>query len=379
MNIVNKEEEYRKAAKGAAGEEIVMEAIRQAVAVTGIPIKDFRNVIMEFPSLFGQQGVMTTEIDNILITPSRIMLVEIKNEDLDDNWAFPNAKTWKLKNGDKVPNPITQNQFHKAVFCAEFGVRREDVVTVECVTSMPLYHAGGFRHYLPNQYLADKDRILDLFTLLFSEEKSRPAVNRSDIIRDLSDLEAASDGKRTQHAENLRTFRHISEWTRTHEKHYTFALTDVGICPLCGGRLYFSDFPDVDHQRGNRRASKQYRIVCENSRKNDDPCGYEVRYAKGKSDRGFATAPHITINERMGWEMEEEHQHTILDEYANMKEQNRTLTKENEDLRWRVKSANDAYHAKEREARHLSIELEKAKTELGRFRPWFGRLFLRDA
>ena len=69
MNIVNKEEEYRKAAKGAAGEEIVMEAIRQAVAVTGIPIKDFRNVIMEFPSLFGQQGVMTTEIDNILITP----------------------------------------------------------------------------------------------------------------------------------------------------------------------------------------------------------------------------------------------------------------------------------------------------------------------
>ena len=95
----NEGDEYRKAAKGAAGEEIVMEAIRQAVAVTGIPIKDFRNVIMEFPSLFGQQGVMTTEIDNILITPSRIMLVEIKNEDLDDNWAFPHAKTWKLKNG----------------------------------------------------------------------------------------------------------------------------------------------------------------------------------------------------------------------------------------------------------------------------------------
>ena len=379
LNIENSGDKDRRTAKGTAGEDIVMEAIRQAATVTGVQIRYFRNIIMEFPSLFGQRGIMTTEIDNIIVTPSRVILVEVKNEDLNVEWAFPDAKTWRLKNGDEVSNPINQNQFHKTVFCAEFGIRREDVVTAECVTSVPLYHVGGFRHYLPNQYLAGSDRIPDLFTLLLYEESFHPPVNRSDLCRKLYDLEAASAAKRARHIDNLRSFKRTSEWTRTHEKHYTFSLTDVGICPLCGGRLYFSEIMDVDQQRGNRRASRQYRIICENSRRNDAPCRYEARYAKGKSGQGFAEVPRITICERAGWEMEEEHRHTILDEYAEMKGQLRTLTRENEEQKRSIESLRHWSNEKDNEARRLSQKLEEAKTELSHFRHCFGRWFRKDA
>lgn len=53
---------------------------------------DFRSIV-KYPSIFGYYGIMTTEIDHIVVTNGAIFVFETKNQEL---------KEWNLKEPEGV-------------------------------------------------------------------------------------------------------------------------------------------------------------------------------------------------------------------------------------------------------------------------------------
>ena len=68
--------------KGQEGERIARDIIQKVVDCYKGEINVYNNIILELPSVFGVSGngIITTEIDHLIITPYLIVLIETKNE-----------------------------------------------------------------------------------------------------------------------------------------------------------------------------------------------------------------------------------------------------------------------------------------------------------
>lgn len=295
--------------KGELGEKHVYSAIIEAAKISNTDVRVYNNVILEFPSMYGRLGMLTTEIDHVVITPCFIVLIETKN----DYYKINNYEdyNWQLLNDTETSNPIMQNQLHKSIFCSVFDVLREKVLTVECLLKC---NNCRTKTQFPNDFVLGSDNIRDGFVLLLATKGSE--LERDSLCNKLKDIELSSNSKREAHIENIKNAEKIERWTRTHEGHYNFKRTDIAICPACGGRLFFRGYLGVDYSRGNTRKSQQYLIGCSNYRITG--CSYHKNYKKEKGV-GFDEVHSITLQERMGWNQMEVEQKTILDKYYEQK------------------------------------------------------------
>lgn len=298
--------------KGTQGEKYVRDVIEKASKLVGKTIRVFNHVILDFYSVYGKR---TAEIDHIIVMDDKIIIGETKaaNYIRTDYIEVP----WTLLNGEPTDNPVVQNHYHKQVFCSCFGIPREQVVTVEFLLE---YSECCLRSHYPNDYVLGKDNLLEGLCLLFSEDKEK--LNFDELCMQLEQIETNSVWRDAEHKDNLDEIREIEEKTRTRDNHYRFKRTDTVKCPLCEGFLEFRYKPWVKKELGNKKNTWNIALGCSNYPKT----GCNV-FIKPKKDRGqgFDDVTEIHIEERMGWTMEERHVGTILDEYMNLKKENKNL------------------------------------------------------
>lgn len=115
--------------EGEKGELFVYSIVEKVLKRMDYRYGIARNSILPFDSVYGEKGYITAEFDIIVFTPFFVFLFEIKNE-FYNNYDYQEP-LWKLANNQMVSNPITQNHTHKQVFCSEFNIPREKVITVE--------------------------------------------------------------------------------------------------------------------------------------------------------------------------------------------------------------------------------------------------------
>lgn len=297
--------------KGKVGEGKVVEAIYKASKMADVKLKLFNNLILEFPSMFGEDGTMTTEIDHIAIVGKYIFIIETK---MDKYMPYDYSENrWTLFNGTTTSNPIIQNRLHKNVFSSVFGIDRSVIFTVECLLN---YQNCRIKTQYPNDYVLGNDNLIDGLALLFKTDTTDFDYN--DLFERLTLLERESGLNRKKHENFLATANKFWKWARSHEGHYNFKETDVALC-TCGGMLVIKGGKWPDYKRGNKRASWQQMIGCTNYKKDGTGCNVKFYYDT-QLGRGFDKVVTTSIEERMGWEEMEASQTTLLDRYLNQEQ-----------------------------------------------------------
>ena len=348
--------------KGKEGENYVMEVIRKATDIIGRNVKVFNHVILDFDSVYGKR---TVEIDHIIVTNSRIIIVETKNgyyERIDYK-----AITWSHLDGAVTDNPIIQNHYHKQIFCPIYNIKREKVVTAEILLQ---YLDCDTRTQYANDYVWGKDNVQDGIGMLMIDDKDNFEFKH--LCEQLEKVESMSKGREDEHIQNINEIREIEEKTRTRDKHYKFKRTDMVRCPACEGNLVFRYKHWVKYEIGNKKRTKNIALGCSNYASKQ--CNTFIKPTRDGGS-GFDNIVAISIEERMEWTMDEQHVDTFWDKYNSLKVYNEEildrlikekqnssckekkifeLQKENEDLRKSIKSANER-------AKNAEIENKKYK------------------
>ncbi|OYP59669.1 hypothetical protein CG709_00355, partial [Lachnotalea glycerini] len=99
--------------KGIVGEQEVINIIKKAIKLNQIQARIYNNVILEFPSMYGDNGYLTTELDHIIVTDYFVYIIETKNEHYMK--CSYKDEQWKLMSNEEVSNPLIQNRLHKNI------------------------------------------------------------------------------------------------------------------------------------------------------------------------------------------------------------------------------------------------------------------------
>lgn len=362
--------------KGNYGEQIAQEMITNAAKNIDGDIRVYNNIILEFPSVFGNspEGMFTTEIDHIIVTPYLVVLVETKNEEIAVGGYLED--TWILKNGEEVSNPINQNQMHKKVFCNTLGVDSNRVFTIELLLGQSVANCSSQN---TNDYImSDEDFERNLTLLLSTKYKKIMDVCLNE---KLKQMEKQSEYKRNVHINNINKAKDISEWIRTHENAYVFSFLDTVKCPKCGSYMLFRKAKYVDYSRNNTRRSKQYMIGCLNYAITG--CDGRVYYSKKKGE-GFQKVNRISFEERSGWSEQEKTTNNILEDYWFVKRENAAIKNRLNDLADEIEGQESEIGEYKKKTHLLSqekqsVEKEKIelKKELNKYKRLFGNIYIR--
>lgn len=363
--------------KGQEGEKIARDIIQKVVDCYKGEINIYNNIILEIPSVFGvsSNGIITTEIDHLIITPYLIVLIETKNEaylkcDYKDDY-------WLLMNGDEVSNPIKQNHMHKMALCDVLHVDPKIVFTIELLLDTCM--DNDYSEY-SNDYIMNKEKFEDNLMLLLStkyKDKLLPDINKQ-----LEIIEKKSLSLKKKHIENINTVKDIMKWIKTHEKAYIFSFLDTVKCPQCGSYLFFRKKNNPDFIRNNIRKSKQYFLGCKNY--SVTGCEKKVNYSDKKGS-GFKTVSKTSIEERIGWRELDKTNMNILESY-------KFLLKENEELKSQIEMIKSDLKYNEEMIKRVTLEnknLIKENDEIKRkneelqskqfqFKHLFWKLYIKD-
>lgn len=344
-------------AAGEAAEAHVQEEIRKAQEMLksrGVESVLFNNRIVEFLSVYGRNGKMTTEIDHIVVTPYRIFCFETKStvyKSMDDEF-------WRLADGRKTANPDHQNHLHKQVLCEYLGVDPEKVVTIECLTG---YDYRPVEPYYPNDYVLYGNDLADDLALLMWTGGTE--IEYEAVISKIQETGTSAYAKE-RHQEILDEAMEKMHWIRKREKAGVFKLTDVIRCPRCGDMLVLKKCPCYNAKK--RKMEDGYVLGCRQYEGRGKGCQGLI-YADSEPGKGFKMCKRTEETEN---EKETDYM-TVYDEYYAMKGEIVKLKEENS--RYSASSRSFAKRLDEREKKITELEgqVRKLQEELaGRRTLW---------
>ncbi len=381
--------------KGKEGEQIVQQALEEALDILKIRYRIYNNVYLQFPSSYGNKYGFTTEIDHVVVTDQYIFVVETKNQSYYKNSITENRhdEYWHL-NDDKhttVINPMIQNYYHKLILSEQLGTDREAILQIVCLKDIPPDEGSYLyddRRRINSRYLLfEEENFVDTLCKLFISRNQNHGYDFEDIIDKMNAIVRKQSLFKDYHIENLeRAGKMLDYQFGTRIKLRT---TDCAICPKCNSimRLFLDDMPLLP---GQKRRRHKYNPILRCSNKE---CNYKADFdrkgitIKAKSN-GFSMllSREIvdsdikiqTIEERLGYEMPETYQETVLDEIRSLKTEARLLEKESAHFK-------NLYNEKKEETEHLETELTELRSkcrrmdlELGKYKHLIGSLFFKN-
>lgn len=342
--------------RGKIGEETVRQWIDTALSISGVQGYVFDNVIVKYPSIFGYYGIMTTEIDHIVVTNGAIFVFETKNQELKE-WNLKEPE-WALMNNETVSNPIIQNQNHKKILCSVLGVHRENIITVECLLRQA-FSTPFMRN--TNDYVFFGENVLGFLALLFVS-KTYTEFEFENVVERLEQLRGVSNRLRNGHNKNVEKQQDAQKWIKSHIGYHMFKMTDTANCPWCGELLNLVPGSWVDTERNNERKSPQYMVGCSS---NKNGCKFAKRYKE------FSDIRITSIEERNGWVEMEIHNTTVLDEYLELKRKQHGYLEKIDNLKRDLsvaKKENEVMALKLQEIRNeMKVQKEKYRNIIGPF------------
>ena len=187
------------------------------------------------------------------------------------------------------------------------------------------------------------------------------------------------------HIENLKRVKHLLKYQFGTKR--KLGITDIIICPKCGSimSLFLDDMPRYKGQK--RRGHKYYTITkCSNKecgyRCDFDRKGIEIEYAPsfGVGSRKKIVNADIkvkTIEERLGYDMAEDYQQTVLDKIEYLEsaiEKQKRISGHFESL-FDEKNKN-VYELKE-ELSELRLKNNQINSELQKFKRLIGSIYIK--
>lgn len=294
MNLYNIE-------KGELGEKLVCDVVDEVISDKNFSDECYvlKNPIFKYKSIYGADGFTTAEIDICVLTPFYIYLIEVKNE------AFCNFNSNEplslLVNNEIVSNPIFQNHFHKLVFCSEFNIRRERVITIEVILDNNDLNITN--PVFANDFVFLFDDFKEYFSELLDLELKRK-FNTEVLYNNIKSKTLFSSFAKEQHINNLKKITKIMTRQKRVTGNIKFKRTDTAICPYCNtGELQFKDMPYISKK--NKKTSHHYALGCSNYNEDSIECDCGLLYVdKDKPFDKFISIIPISIEERNNWDKE---------------------------------------------------------------------------
>ena len=381
--------------KGKEGEQIVQQALEEALDILRIKYRIYNNVYLQFPSSYGNKYGFTTEVDHVVVTDQFIFVVETKNQSYYNDFfkESRNNEYWHL-NDDKhttVINPMIQNYYHKMVLSEQLGIDREAILQIVCLKDIPpdkRSHPYEDYRCINSRYLLFEDEnFVDILCKLFISRNQNHGYDFEDILIKMNAIVRRQSLFKDYHIENLERADKILDYQFGTK--IKLSTTDCAICPKCNSvmRLFLDDMPRLP---GMKRRRHKYNTILRCSNKE---CNFKSDFnrkgieIKVKSN-GYSMLPSReivnsdikiqTIEERLGYTMPETYQKTVLDEIGSLKTEIKLLEKESV----RFKSL---YNEKQEKIKYLETELKETKwkcsrmdSELRRYRHFFGSLYFKS-
>lgn len=366
--------------KGEEGENYVNDIINQVLPKMDYTYIIVRNKIFPFESVYGRFGYISAEFDFVVFTPYYIFIIEVKNESYSEHEC--SNPLWKLMDGTKVPNPISQNHFHKQVFCSELKVPLNNVITIEIL----LENVDEIKGKRPqNDYVFLKNGLENNLLYLLSSEND----NKHDcceIYERFIKLVNAKKIDLDDHIKNLNRTEKIETRIRNVLGYIPLRRTDIVKCDRCEtGKLVFREYKDKGSNA--ERQSKRYALGCTNYENNIINCKGLIFIDKDQDTLPFSRIKPISIEGRNGWNEEQMNQ-TVLNEINALKDEINALKRENRNLSEqivRIQSAEIASNRKDsiindlqNRLKQVNEENENNKSKLSQFKRLFGRYYKRS-
>ena len=349
--------------KGEEGEIFVYKIIMELLTEMDYDYRVIRNAIIPFQSVYGQRGYITAEFDIMIITPFFIFLLEIKNECYKNiNYTEP---LWKLINDDKVSNPINQNHTHKLVFCSEFNVSRERVITIEILLENGKL---GIKSPFVNDYIFSKDGLRkNLMFLLATEAKY--TIDIESIYRDIKNKVKKYNLTKEDHIKMLKRTEEIEARIRNVTGTVNLRRTDIVMCCSCNsGVLSFREM-SYRSTRESKRSVTHFALGCSNYNNSQINCNCGLIYVdKYKLTDVYLQIKPVHIEEKNGWGNEKMVK-MVLDEINNLRSENARMAE-------RLKQADAQAIDDKNQIQDLNNKYMSAQDERERFKKIFGSLYV---
>ena len=387
-----KTSEERKIEKGIEGELIVQNALKQALDTLQIRYRIYNNVYLQFPSSYGGKYGFTTELDHIVVTEQYIFVIETKNQTYYQNSFSENRNSdyWHLddEKNTTVINPMIQNYYHKMVLSEQLEIDREAILQLVCLKDIPPNgRIIGFKNYRSqnNHFLMFEDNdFVDNLCKLFMSKNQNHRYDFEDIINKMESLVKKQFLYKDHHIENLERADKILEYqfgTKT-----KLDTTDCAICPKCGHimKIYLDEMPRYPEQKRRRHkfnpilrcSNKECYYKCDFNKK-----GIEI-VVKNYGLYDITTKKIVdsdieirTIEERLGYYMAEDYQHTVHGEIQRLKQELKDEKDNVSHHKWILEGKYEQIKNLQDTNDRLYSNNQELKSELDRYKHLIGNIY----
>lgn len=377
--------------KGNEAELFVSKSVKTALETLNIRYIIYNNLYIQFPSSYGNWYGATTEIDHLIITEQYIFIIETKNQMYNHNFFSENRRKsyWHL-NDDKhttILNPSIQNYYHKIILSEKLKVDREAIIQIVCLKDIP--PNGDFPYRRPweknnNVLMIDDENFLENLCLLLMSKNQNHKYDFESIVDMVNTIENQQYLYKNQHIDNLERADKILDYQfGTGVK---LQYTDVAYCPKCGQIMKIDLVDGVYEPRRKRRRHRFAPILkCINK-----DCYYKEDFNKRgieiSIDYNFDYMPSknivnsniklLTIEERLGYNMIEEYQETVLNQIENLK--SKLYLEEERVHKYKMIKENQDEQIKQlkNELNSLRAKLKNNDMKLNSYKQLVGPLFL---
>ena len=239
-----KELDAIKRAKGAENESKVLDEvyeIKEKLKLSDTDVSIKPNVYFNYSSPYGPQGVMTMEIDLLIITQFLILVIEIKSAKFDFmNYSFA---FWETIYQEEEYNAIWQNQTHKDILCSLFpNIPTSNVIAVEILLGEN--DLSVFSHSA-NNYVFGKDNYRKGLYRLLSCKKGLK-IPKDDIVSLIERKRVFCT--REKHQEDVDNLITTMKALKKHAPQSTVTIP----CPECQSATFYE------------KQGKKYKLKCPN-------------------------------------------------------------------------------------------------------------------
>lgn len=378
--------------KGNEAELFVNKSVKTALETLNIRYIIYNNIYIQFPSSYGNWYGATTEIDHLIITEQYIFIIETKNQMYNHNPFSESRRNiyWHLSDDKQttVLNPTIQNYYHKIILSEKLEVDREAIVQIVCLKDIP--PDGDYRQRHPwqknnNVLMIDDEKFLDNLCLLLMSENQNHKYDFESIVDKVNNLKNQQYLYKNQHIDNLERADKILDYQfGTGVK---LQYTDTAFCPKCG-QIMKIDLVDGSYEPRRKRRRHRYAPILKCINKG---CYYKEDFKKRGIEinisYNFDNMPSkkivnsdielLTIEERLGYNMTEEYQETVLNQIETLKSKLQSeeakvyrLNEMKELQREKIKQLNDDLHS-------VHSRLQKAESQLKNYKQLIGSVYIR--
>lgn len=370
--------------KGEDGEKHIEEIIKRAIEKTGVKAKIYKNLYLQFDSSYGNYYGATTEIDLVVLTDQFIFVFEVKNEEYSNNTYF-NGDYWLLdnNNNDKVPNPVKQNYCHKLVLSEKLEVDREAIITITCLKDIPSDRDKIDSKYKVNNYLFSSHEIIeDKLCMLLISNNNTHKYNVNQVKIKLDGINKNKHLYKNMHIDNLEETKMLRSYQR--DTKYKIGYYDVAICPKCGKTMKVIKIDGAKKPNAKRRKRRFVAALeCKNKfcKYTEDFGGYgfkinEDYHSHPSKNIENSNIQLSTIEERLGYTMNEKYQKTVLNKITELESEISILKSKNIKLENEIEFINKQINRETERNKTLTEKISNTRKELKKFKKIIGPFYV---